>query len=549
MSKPKFEKLDDAIGHMLSTRDSARADYQAAKRTRFNQRRKNIPHSGGSADYHIKSEYEYFDLVESAYDLERNDAVVGQLIDRRTTNVIQDGFRYEPNTGDKKLDIDLKARWEDFANDPEQCDISGEACFHDFEYAADWTSCLAGDCGMSLTEDGPLQFFEPYLIRNDWGDREDIFLGVELDDDRRRLAYWIAEDSIDPYDVSFTNFVPVDTRDEKGNRQFFHVYNRKRMTLTRGVTALAPVFELTGMLEDVAFAKLVQQQLVSCITFLVEETPEAVKLPTAGKTGAGIGTQAENQPRNSGPRSDNPLFKELLPGAEVNPGPGKKVTGFSPQIPNAEYFQQHRQILQMICGNLELPLAVGMLDGSETNFHGFIGAINEAKKLWKRSQKRIIKQFHRPVVRGKIRHFIAEDRHFRRQSKRSDIKIFKGQWHTPVWQSVQPLQDTNDRLMRLRNAITSPSKLQSELGVDYEDHVNETIANNDFAIRAARAAAIKQNADPQLQDGQPVHWNQLYPTPMPDGIQATTEMVSTELDRQAKDRQAENQPVEQGPTE
>ena len=76
MSRPKFPTVDGALKEMMALRQSAQADYQAAKRTRFNQRRKNIPHSGGSADYHIKSEYEYYDLVESAYDLERNDAVV-----------------------------------------------------------------------------------------------------------------------------------------------------------------------------------------------------------------------------------------------------------------------------------------------------------------------------------------------------------------------------------------------------------------------------------------------------------------------------------------
>ena len=529
----KHKSYDGALAELVQRYDSAKGDYQAAKRTRFNQRRKNIPHSGGSGDYHIRNEYEYFDLVESSYDLERNDAVVGQLIDRRTTNVIQDGFRYEPNTGDKVLDIDLKQRWEGWADNPDECDISGEACFHDFEYAADWTQCLAGDCGISLTEDGPLQFFEPFLIRNDYGSHhDDIFLGVEMDDDRKRHAYWIAEDAIDPYDISFTNFTPIDTRDVDGNRQFFHIYNRKRMTLTRGVTALAPVFELTGMLEDVAFAKLVQQQMVSCITFLVKEEMAHTELPSTGKsgTGSGIGTEASNPPNFNTPRAGNPLFKELMPGAEVNPGPGRTVEGFSPQIPNAEYFQQHRQILQMICGNLELPLAVGMLDGSETNFHGFIGAINEAKKLWKRSQRRLIKQFHRPVVKGKIRHFMAEDRALRQAAKRSDINILKGKWHTPVWKSVQPLQDTNDRLIRLRNGITSPAKLQAELDVDFEDHVNETIDNNAYAIVKAKKKAAKINA--KFDDGQPVHWNQIYPVPMPDGIQATTEMIDKEIDRE-----------------
>ena len=79
--------------------------------------------------------------------------------------------------------------------------------------------------------------------------------------------------------------------------------------------------------------------------------------------------------------------------------------------------------------------------------------------------------------------------------------------------------------MRLRNAIVSPSRMHAELNVDYEEHVTETVRDNALAIRAAKKEALSINTDPSLQDDQPVHWAQLYPMPMPDGIQATSEIV------------------------
>jgi len=523
---PSGKSDKQTLSTVVSKFTEAQADYKANKKGRFNPRRKHIATRGSSADYHIRSSSEYYNLIEDCYDMERNDSVVGQLTDRRTSNVIQDGFRFAPDTGEKELDEDLKAEFNEWANDPEQCDVSGEACFHDFEYALDWTHILAGDAGVSFTDSGHLQFFEPYIIRKDDSDGSDgIIHGVELDDAGRRLKYYIAEDNNNPYDNSFNTFTPVETRSFHGIRQFFHVLNPKRLHLTRGVSAYAPIFELSGMLEDVNFAKLVQQQIVSCIAFLFQQSETAAGTPG---TTANFG----NQTTGTSDNGQTQTFDEVEPGMEVHAAEGQTVQGFSPNIPNPEYFEQYRLILQLICGNLEMPLSVGMMDSSETNFHGFIGAANEAKKLWKKSQHRLIKRFHKPVAIAKLHQFARTNRQFNAAKKRLGERFFRHTWHTPVWQSVKPLDDTTDRLMRLRNAIVSPSKMQAELSTDYESHVEETIRDNSLAIRKAKTEAMDINKE--FQDGQPVHWNQLYPMPTPDGIQATAEIVK-------ENREAENE--------
>lgn len=521
ITRSRTQSEKSVIESAMTNFEGAYAGYKATKKGRFNQHRKHIAPMGSSADYHIKSEFEYYQLIEDCYDLERNDSVVGMLLNRRVSNVIQNGFRLEPTTGDKGLNDALKARWLDWSKDAEQCDVSGEASFHDFEIATDWTHLLAGDCGLSVTSSGHLQFFEPYLIRNNQNRSNDsgneIFLGVELDNNRRRNAYYIATDETDPNRSStFSEFTRIDTRDQYGCRQFLHIYNNNRLAMTRGVSAFAPIFELTGMLEDVNFAKLVQQQIVSCIAFLINESEASSGLPaTSGSYGG--------QTSATSATGETQLFDEVEPGMEVKPGPGKSVTGFSPQVPNPEYFQQYRLILQLICGNLDLPLSVGMMDSSETNFHGFIGAANEAKKLWRDSQSNLDNKFHKPVYTAKAFQFAEEDPAMARAMARVGEKNFVSHvWHKPVWQSVKPLDDTQDRLMRLRNAIISPSRMHAELNTDYEEHVAETIRDNAFAIESAKTEAIKINS--KFADGQPVHWQQLYPMPTPDGMQATTQI-------------------------
>lgn len=508
-------QLESALAVINQRFNSARADYSATKISRFNPIRHGVPSQGAAGDYHLRNETDFYKLLENCYDLERNDSVVGQLIKRRVTNVVQDGFRLEPDTGDKAIDRDLKARWHDWANDPNQCDVAGESCFADFEYTAEWTHVLAGDCGISICDSGHLQFFEPYIIRRDRGGRGETFLGVDLTEERRRYRYWIAvADPNDPYETSWNEFAPIDTYDDFGNRQFCHVYDERRTTITRGVSAFTPIFELTGMLEDVNFAKLVQQQIVSCIAFLIEDQGSADgSLPATEEPKYGNPTQHRTE---NGERS----YDEVEPGMEVKPGAGKKVSGFSPNIPNAEYFEQYRLILQLICGALDMPLSVGMMDGRDSTFHGFIGAANEAKKLWRRSQNNLGRKMHAPIYFGKLNHFCDEDRYLARAAARLGGRFFKHTWHKPVWQSVKNLEDTNDRLIRLQNSITSPSKIQNELNVDYESHVIETVNDNAFAIRVAKRRAAEINAE--FQDGAPVTFRDLYAMPKAEGVQMTT---------------------------
>ena len=503
------------IGENFGT---AQADYAATKRDRFNVGRTCLPYNGGSGDWHIRNETEYYRFVEDAYDMERNDSVVGSMIMRRTINVIQDGFRLEPDTGDEGLNLALKDRWNDWAEDPDQCDVQREFCFHDYEMMADWTHMLAGDCGIAQMSSGELQFYEPYLIRNDYD--HDIFLGVEQTENRVKYRYWIAEDYVDPYDTTFVNYSPIDTWcPSTGNRQFFHILNKRRSTISRGITCLHPIFVTTGMLDDTQFAKLAQQQIVSCVAFLFEQQLENYGFPSVGGQPAmhnqGYAEISDEQIRE--------MVGEVQPGMSVKAPPGTKVSGFAPNIPNPGWFEQYRTLIQLVAMNIELPLNVALMDASETNFHGFIAAINEAKKLWKNGQKRLIKQFHRPCYRGKLDHFANEDFALRSARRRLGSKFYRHRWHTPIWQSVQPLQDTDNDVKRVRNAIITPSGLQNEKNVDYKTHVRTYVSDVALAVREAKKMATKVNGE--FPEDQPVAWETFYPLPKPEGVQGTSDQT------------------------
>jgi capsid protein len=306
--------------------------------------------------------------------------------------------------------------------------------------------------------------------------------------------------------------VPVDVRNSDGIRQLFHVYNSKRMNQTRGVTALAPIFSLAGMFEDIQFAKLVQQQVVSCFAVFREQAVVAGGgLPTknADYGAATIETSA------SGTR----YIENIAPGMEIIGKPGEKLQGFSPNVPNAEYFTHVKLMLQMIGVNLGLPLCLVLMDGSETNFSGWRGAVDEARKGFRSNQRNLVNRLHKPVYRWKLSQWIAEDSDLRTAYKELGNQFFNHKWNAPRWSYIDPVGDAQGDQLRLQNGLTSPRRLHAERGAEWEEISNEIVEDMMFAIRAAKSAAIRLNSE--FDDGQPVQWRELINLPMPIGVQMT----------------------------
>ena len=487
--------------------DGLRADYDMSRENRFTRRRTGLSPQGGSADWHYRSETAYYQDIEKARDMDRNDAVVGQTIDRAVTNIVQDGFRLDVQTNDKKLDADLKSRWDEWSTDPERCDIAGEYCFHDFEYYATRGMLADGDCVCLGLDSGELQYLEGHTIQTTTR-IENTFLGVTRNQYGRRERYWVVTDPIDPNRGTKEQAKPVEVRNEQGQRTLFHTYRPKRVSQTRGVTAFAPIFALTGMFEDIQFAKLVQQQVVSCFAILRYQDHATPPLPTKGDGNApdyGRGTMEQT---TEGLRD----VPEIAPGMEYTAAPGEKLEGFSPNVPNAEFFQHARLTLQMIGLNLGMPLVMMLMDASETNFSGFRGAVDEARRGFRINQRSIADRLHEPAYRWKLSQWLSQDAALRNAAKRSGIKIAGHRWTLPAWSYIQPEVEAKADALRWQSGLTSPRRIQAERSADEWTAVaNEIVEDHSHAIQVAKKEAAKINK--RFPDD-PVHWRDLVNLPM-----------------------------------
>lgn len=489
--------------------DSIRSDYSAAKQSRYRRRRTGILSVGSHADWHYRVEADYLRLMEYARDFDRNDMVIGQMVSRAVENTLQEGIHADPNTGDEALDDDLKARWIEWSEDPELCDIEGEKTFHEQASLALRHEFVDGDISALATRGGSLQWMEGHRLRTPRNTGKNVVHGILLDDRRRRLEYWFTKEDISPSvalnKVGETQPVPV--RDSDGFKQVFHVYHPKRMTQTRGVTVFAPIFDPAGMFEDINFAKLVQQQVVSCFGIIENADPMS---PAADDqaTGEVIPTVSDD--------GSSLTVQGIAPGMRIRSRPGVKLEAFSANVPNAEYFQHVTLIVRIIGINLGLPLSIAMMDTSNTVFHGYRGEIEMAKMGFRSNQRALIRRLHLPVYRWKVRQWGADDPAIAAAFKRTDVDMFGVKWHRPAWPYIDPQKDQASDLIATRNCLNSPRRVQADRGRDWDVIYPEIIDDNYDAIFRARERAVEMNG--HFTDNTPVHWRELLSLPTPDGV-------------------------------
>lgn len=493
--------------------DSLRSDYAASKVSRFRRKRSGVPTAGASADYHYRSDADYLRLMEMARDFDRNDVLVGSIVDRAVTNAIQDGIQIDPGTEDEGLNADLKARWQSWAADARQCDLAGETTFADMQWLAMRHMLVDGDIVELLNRGGAVEMVEAHRMRTPTNTTKHVIHGVKLHPStRKRLEYWLTKPEVDPYKTvsRVSDMIKYPARDEDGDRLVCHVYHPKRASQTRGVTAFAPVFDAAGMFEDINFAKLIQQQMVACFA-VIEERPMGFTVPKAANEAA-IGPQTTETDADGIPRT----LEGMGPGMRIKGAPGAKLKIDSANVPNPEFFEHMRLTIQLIGINFGMPLVLALMDASETNFSGWRGAMEQAKLGFQLNQRAIYERMVRPIYEWQVRRWIQQDAEIRRAADVMGAGIFKHAAGYPTWPYVEPLKDASADLLQTRNALISQRRRCARRNLDWDDLSTEIVEDNAKLIRKAQETADAINGE--FKGRINITWRELACLPTPDGM-------------------------------
>uniref|UniRef100_A0A6M3IJ20 Putative portal protein n=1 Tax=viral metagenome TaxID=1070528 RepID=A0A6M3IJ20_9ZZZZ len=463
-----------------------RADYRAGKASRFQRVRSGVSTMGSGADYHIRNETQFLKTMEYALDMARNDTVVGAIVERSIHNLFHDGFGFDPQTGDSALDDDLKASFTEYANDPDLCDVSCRYTLHQMAEMVAWGVKVPGGAFVlpHARDMGPLELVEYQRCRTPSNTTKNVALGVLLDDYRKPLQYWFTKDELDPNQPlsRVSDIEQIDARDADGYETVWHIASPWRISQTRGVTSFAAVFEALGMFDDLHFSNIVKALVASCFTF-IRETPSDFKGGKKGQHGArSTQTMSDGNTR---------LVEELSPGQEIVGRPGEKITAFTPNVPNAEFFDHAKFVLQLVCATQNLPIACFLLDGRETNFSGQRFASDQAKIGWRREQGFYARAFHRKAYIHHLRCRMANEPALMRQMVKLGNKLFAVAITRPAWPYMQPVQDIEARRRERELLLTSPRRQSQERAVEWSEVVSETVIDHEYAISLALEAVAR----------------------------------------------------------
>lgn len=490
---------------MQEAYDDVRADFNAAKQTRFRRRRSGVAAQGSGADYHYRNETEWLRMMELARDIDRNDVVVGQGINRLIDNILQTGIQLDPATGDESLDADLRARWQEWCGSADNCDVAKEAWFGRLERQALRQAIVDGDCFCLPMADGSVQLIEAHRARTPRNTRRNVVHGVLLDEQtRERLQVWFTRDEVDPQRAvaRVSDIQPINVRDDAGHRQVWQVYNPNRTSQTRGYTHLAPIADVTGMHDDIQFATLVAKQMVSCFAIIRER--QQGWMPPGGQGSAATGARTSTSYSDGGAR----INEGIHPGMTWEGMPNEKLTGFSPNIPNPEFFPHAMMILTFIAINLNIPVAVLLLDPSQTNFSGWRGAMDQARVGFRVIQQWFTQCFHRPIYEWKVRQWIGQDQDLDAAALSGGVNIFGHKWNPPTWQYIEPMKDAAADDLRQRANLISARRRAAERGLDWDDLAEEIPADRAKLIEHAvlKAQELKKRFPEELEN---LDWREL----------------------------------------
>lgn len=481
-----LQQIAHAFGECKRAYGELRADYAGARPSRFRRQRSGL---GGHADAHL-TDQDLWELRETSRDMDRNDTLVGQLIDRATDNVVRNGCTAEPNTGDDGVNAELSAMFDDWADDPDACDASGRYTFGELQWFALRAVYADGDVFAGLSDGGAIDLIEGDRCVSTQRGARNLKLGVLTDDYNRPLEYWFSRQMSRFYHArTQADVVRQPVRGKDGFPNVLHLMAARRPTQTRGVPALTPVIDVCGMVEDLSYAELVKNQVVSCLAAALTKSADFQLGPRREETASDGSSET---------------IEAIKPGMVMNLRKGEDVKMLTPGMPNPNFEPYMRWLITLVGLRLGLPLVMSLMDARETNFSGWRGAIEQARLQFRCIQTMVKRRLLCPVYRWKIRQFIADGKLTGAAVVKMvrDGSILRHTWHAPTWPYIDPLKDAQANQLRRNTLEQSPRGIAGELGRDHDDVVRETVEDNGLAI----SLAIEKAQEISDEHGVSVNW-------------------------------------------
>ena len=206
----RIRDLDDKYFEARRHRETEIAStYSSGEASRMNPAPRGIDPLGSDADYHYRSEHNYFLHVERGRNAVRNHPLVEQGINRLIANLRLDGFSLDIDSGDEELDQAEQDNWKGWTGETvagqSECDYEGTRSFQQIARQSFFSRCSDGDIVHLPLSDGRIQTWESHHIRTPFGgrrnadsDQNGMVHGAEVRNGRT-VAYWLTPHNLRYY--------------------------------------------------------------------------------------------------------------------------------------------------------------------------------------------------------------------------------------------------------------------------------------------------------------------------------------------------------------
>jgi lambda family phage portal protein len=298
----------------------------------------------------------------------------------------------------------------------------------------------------------------------------EIRMGVELDEWRRPVAYWLYS--------GHPSESPGVRRDRVLADRIQHAFIQRRVNQTRGVPALHAAMYLMNMLGEYSKNELVASRWAACkMAFLVSK---------AGDEYAG-GKQETDSDGNPVTAPDGPMIVDAAPGMfeQLPEGIEPKVIDW--QHPSQNYETFSTACLRGIAAGLNTSYATLTGDLREVNFSSIRQGILSERDSWAVMQRFVVDHLCWPLFRAWLPMAIVTRQIVLPPSMQLDDVYEAVLWTPRGWDWVDPSKDVQASITAIRSGLSTYQRECAKRGLDWRKVLTQRAVENSFAAKLGLA--------------------------------------------------------------
>lgn len=316
-----------------------------------------------------------------------------------------------------------------------------------------------------------------------------IISGIEIDDDGKRVAYWICNRYPQEYmrlHMKERKWVRIEAYGKRtGNPNVLHLYKAKRASSYRGVPILAPVIESLKQLTRYSDAELMAAVISGMFTVFVKSNGSSADNPLSGMQNqfAGVLPTPTNDEETE-PQRQRSKAEELSigNGAITVLEDGEDVSFANPTRPNSNYDAFIVSVYRQIGAGLGIPYEV-LLKSFNSSYSASRAALLEAAETFKNQRVLLQDNFCQPTYEMWLAEAVAKGR-IKAKGFFDDPLIHKA-WCAAKWNPtttvpvLDPTKEVQAAQMRVENGFSTREQETVALnGGDYKTNVEQLLREN-----------------------------------------------------------------------